>query len=74
MIAADKRATDIYAYSDTGNLCVDDAMENSGFGVFMEGAVALYKNEVNLNSLGLKDSLPSASRYRIWRYIYFTTC
>lgn len=46
MIAADKRATDIYAYSDTGNLCVDDAMENSGFGVFMEGAIELYKNEI----------------------------
>lgn len=46
MIAADKRATDIYAYSDTGNLCVDDAMENSGFGVFLEGAIELYKNEI----------------------------
>lgn len=46
MIAADKRATDIYAYSDTGNLYVDDAMKNSGFGVFMEGAIELYKNEI----------------------------
>lgn len=47
MIAADKRATDIYAYSDTGNLCVDDAMENSGFGVFMEGAIDLYGKEID---------------------------
>ena len=62
MIAADKRATDIYAYSDTGNLYVDDAMKNSGFGVFLEGAVTLYQNEVNLNSLGLKDSLPFIQR------------
>lgn len=46
MIAADKRATDIYAYSDTGNLCVDDAMDNSCFGVFLEGAIELYKNEI----------------------------
>lgn len=47
MIAADKRATDIYAYSDTGNLCVDDAMENSGFGVFLEGAIDLYGKEID---------------------------
>lgn len=47
MIAADKRATDIYAYSDTGNLCVDYAMENSGFGVFMEGAIDLYGKEID---------------------------
>ena len=47
MIAADKRATDIYAYSDTGNLCVDDAMKNSGFGVFMEGAIDLYGKEID---------------------------
>lgn len=47
MIAADKRATDIYAYSDTGNLDVDDAMENSGFGVFLEGAINLYGKEID---------------------------
>lgn len=47
MIAADKRATDIYAYSDTGNLYVDDAMENSGFGVFLEGAIDLYGKEMD---------------------------
>lgn len=47
MVAADKRATDIYAYSHTGNLDVDDAIENSGFGVFMEGAVALYGQEID---------------------------
>lgn len=47
MIAADKRATDIYAYSDTGNLCVDDAMDNSGFGVFLEGAIDLYGKEID---------------------------
>lgn len=47
MIAADKRATDIYAYSDTGNLYVDDAMDNSGFGVFLEGAIDLYGKEID---------------------------
>ena len=58
MVAADKRATDIYAYSDTGNLDLDGAIENTGLGVFMEGAVALYEDEVNTNVLGLKDSMP----------------
>lgn len=59
MIAADKRATDIYAYSDTGNLCVDDAMENSGFGVFLEGAIELYSKELIRPLVNWNDSLPS---------------
>ena len=58
MIAADKRATDIYAYSDTGNLCVDDAMENSGFGVFLEGAIELYSKEIIRPLVNWNDSLP----------------
>lgn len=47
MVAADKRATDIYAYSDTGNLDLDGAIENTGLGVFMEGAVDFYVKEVD---------------------------
>jgi len=56
MVAADKRATAIYAYSDTGNLDVDDAIENTGFGVFITGAVEYYNEEINTQHKGY-DSL-----------------
>lgn len=62
MVAADKRATAVYAYSDTGNLDVNDAIEHTGFGVFMEGAIALYEDEVASMSILPNDTLITTPR------------
>ena len=39
IVAADDRATDIYAYAMEGHIDFDEAMEHTGFSVFMDGAV-----------------------------------
>lgn len=46
LVSADSRTTSVYAYSDTGNLDIEDAIANTGFGEFMEDAIEYYKNEV----------------------------
>ena len=56
IVAADDRATDIYAYAMEGHIDFDEAMEHTGFSVFMDGAVELYNQEVGGNSIG-PDSL-----------------
>lgn len=46
IVSADSRATDVYAFSPTGNIDIDEAMENPGFQIFMNGATANYEDEV----------------------------
>ena len=52
LVSADSRATPVYAYSETGNIDLDDAIENSGFGDFMDAAIEYYIMETSL-----KDSI-----------------
>ena len=56
IVAADDRATDIYAYAMEGHIDFDEAMEHTGFSVFMDGAVELYNQEVDGGFIG-PDSL-----------------
>lgn len=51
LVSADSRTTPVYAYSETGNLDMDDAIENSGFDVFMVAAEEYYMNEIILPTL-----------------------
>ncbi len=46
IVSADDRTTDVYAYSTEGHLNMFDAMENTGFGLFMEGAVDYFDSEI----------------------------
>ena len=46
VVAADDRATDIYAFAYEGNLDIDEAMENPGFQIFMDGAAEYYTCEI----------------------------
>lgn len=46
LVSADCRTTPVYAYSETGNIDIDDAIENSGFGDFMAAAEEFYMNEI----------------------------
>lgn len=46
IVAADDRATDIYAFAYEGNIDIDEAMENPGFCIFMDGAAEYYDCEV----------------------------
>lgn len=46
LISADSRTTALYACSDRGNLDIEDAISNTGFGDFMADAVEYYKEEV----------------------------
>ncbi len=46
LVSADSRTTPVYAYSETGNIDIDDAIENSGFGDFMAAAEEFYMNEI----------------------------
>lgn len=56
-MSADRRATDVYAFSPTGNIDIDEAMDNPGFRIFMEGAAVCYGNEVDGISGAMADSL-----------------
>lgn len=60
IVSADDRTTDIYAYATDGSLNMRDAMANTGFGLFMEGAVDYFDSEIasaaNIDSL--KNKLP----------------
>lgn len=47
LVSADSRTTAVYAYSPTGNLNYNDAVENTGFGVFMESAIDYYIDEID---------------------------
>ena len=49
LVSADSRTTGIYAYSETGNLDIEDAIENTGFGDFMESAAKHYENEIDIS-------------------------
>ncbi len=46
MVAADERATDIYAYSDEGQLTAADFEQNPGLSIYKEIATEAYINEV----------------------------
>ena len=46
IVSADSRATDVYAFSPTGNIDINEAMENPGFRIFLSGATANYKDEI----------------------------
>lgn len=46
IVSADSRATDVYAFSPTGNIDINEAMENPGFRIFMSGATANYEDEI----------------------------
>lgn len=50
LISADSRTTPVYAYSETGNLDIEDATENTGFGDFMDAATEYYIAEIGLGS------------------------
>lgn len=56
IVSADKRTTPVYAYSTTGNIDMDDAVQNSGVGEFMECAEQFYQYE--LESVGDKPLPP----------------
>lgn len=45
LVSADSRTTPVYAYSSTGNLNIDEAIENCGFDEFMDAATAFYTKE-----------------------------
>lgn len=46
MVAADERATDVYAYSDEGQLNPEDFEDNPGLNLYMDMAVDHYSAEV----------------------------
>lgn len=46
LVSADSRTTPVYAYSTTGNINIDDAVENTGFGDFMDAATDYYIAEL----------------------------
>lgn len=46
MVAADERATDIYAYSDEGELTPEILEEHPGMSIFLDGAIEYYQAEV----------------------------
>ena len=50
LVSADRRTTPVYAYSETGNLDIEDATENTGFGDFMDAATEYYIAEIGLGS------------------------
>lgn len=47
LVSADSRTTPVYAYSLSGNLDVEDAVANTGFGVFINNAIKYYQDEVD---------------------------
>lgn len=51
MVAADERATDVYAFSDEGELTSEDFSTNPGLAIYIEDAVANYQQEISTNSL-----------------------
>jgi len=50
IVSADSRTTPVYAYSDEGNLNLEDAMENTGFSEFMESAERYYRKEISAST------------------------
>lgn len=46
IVSADKRATPVYAISDTGNIDLTGVMQETGIGVFMDCAVRYYRKEI----------------------------
>lgn len=48
LVSADSRTTPVYAYYETGNLDIEDATENTGFGDFMDAATEYYIAEAEL--------------------------
>lgn len=46
LVSADKRTTPVYAYSETGNIDLEDAIQNSGVGEFMECAELYFQDEI----------------------------
>jgi len=56
VVAADNRATPIYAYSDDGYLDIEDAIEHTGFDEFMQQADENFQKEIG-NNRGWMDTL-----------------
>lgn len=52
LVAADKRATPIYAYSDKGYLDIEDAIAHTGFDEFMQQAEENFQKEIGENRGG----------------------
>ncbi len=46
IVSADKRTTPVYAYSSTGNIDLQDAIQYSGVGEFMECAELYFQDEI----------------------------
>ncbi len=46
IVSADKRTTPVYAYSSIGNIDLQEAVQNSGVGVFMESAELYFRDEI----------------------------
>lgn len=53
MISTDKRATPVYAYSDTGNIDINQVVENAGWDDFIEAATDYYKLELKVDTTSL---------------------
>lgn len=47
LVSADSRTTDVYAYSTSGYLDMEEASENTGFGIFMDCATEYYEREID---------------------------
>lgn len=62
LVSADSRTTAVYAYGESGNLDIDEATENTGFGIFMDSATEYYKQEIaNYELASLTPTLPPGS-------------
>lgn len=46
IVSADKRTTPVYAYSPTGNIDLQEAVQNSGVGEFMKCAELYFQDEI----------------------------
>jgi len=46
LVSADSRTTPIYAFSETGNLDIEDFSENPGLEIFMDYAASYYSEEI----------------------------
>lgn len=57
LVSADSRTTPVYVYSETGNIDMDNAIKNGGFGDFMAAAEEYYVMETSWTETG-KPLLP----------------
>lgn len=59
LVSADDRTTPVYAYSSDGNLDLEDAIANTGFGSFMSRAATFYEQEIESSGIILGRFDPS---------------